>query len=306
MKNCLLSVAVALLAGTAGAAVVSDQLDTAYQNLQAAESSKDAARIKKAAVDAYGLADQEIRQGAPADSEDKKAWTDRVAFDRDVETHAEYALYSSAVAGSPQVALDLFAALEQLNPKSKYIDSGCGYYFKLLEQSGQKASVTAAADRVLTSFPNNPEALLVVSESALTRKQTDRALTCAKRLVMSLKSRPKPEGVPESQWESTKAAMLGRGCWIAGFIEGQKNEYYDANNDLRTALPLIQTNESMAAPALFYLGVANYNLSREMLNKAQMKEAISFSERAAAIKSPYSQKAWENAMVMKAELAKWR
>ena len=62
----------------------------------------------------------------------------------------------------------------------------------------------------------------------------------------------------------------------------------------------------MTASALFYLGVANYQLGAATRNRTQMLEGARFSDQAAAIKGPLADQAWRNAQAMKAEAAKMR
>ena len=76
--------------------------------------------------------------------------------------------------------------------------------------------------------------------------------------------------------------------------------------NLRAALPLIKGNTAMLGPALFYLGVANYNLARLTLSKAKMLEAAKFSEDSAKIAGPYQDQAYKNASLMKTEAASMR
>jgi hypothetical protein len=62
----------------------------------------------------------------------------------------------------------------------------------------------------------------------------------------------------------------------------------------------------MMAPALFYLGVANYSLGTMTNTKAQVLEGAKFSEQAAAIKSDLATQAYRNAQAMKDAAAKMR
>jgi len=62
----------------------------------------------------------------------------------------------------------------------------------------------------------------------------------------------------------------------------------------------------MLSPTLFYLGLANYQLGKTTMRKAQVLEGLKFSEQAAAISGPLSQQAWKNAQIMKAEASKMR
>ena len=62
----------------------------------------------------------------------------------------------------------------------------------------------------------------------------------------------------------------------------------------------------MLAPALFYLGTANYNLGKMTASKAKMLEGAKFSDQCAAIPGDLAQQASKNSAVMKAEAAKMR
>ena len=304
MNLSVLSFAVLLFAGPLVA--VSDDLENAYQSLkEAVESKKDAAEVKKLAVDTSALARQVTTAAAPESDAEKEAWTKRVARASEIELYAEYALYATALQAPPATAVDLLSTLEQQNPKSKYLDEG-GYerYFLALNQTGATAKIPAIAEKAVANLPNSPDLLLVVAESARTRKQSDRALGYAKRLLAALNKRQKPEGMPAADWERKKSTALGAGHWIAGVVYFDKSQFYQADQELRAALPLIKGNEAMLSSALFDLGVANFQLGKMMMNKARVLEAAKFSEQAAAIKGPLSQEAWHNAMVMKTEAGK--
>ncbi len=62
----------------------------------------------------------------------------------------------------------------------------------------------------------------------------------------------------------------------------------------------------MLEPALFHLGLANYQLGRMTMRKARILEAAGFSEKAAALGGPLAQQAWHNALVMKDEAGRMR
>jgi hypothetical protein len=62
----------------------------------------------------------------------------------------------------------------------------------------------------------------------------------------------------------------------------------------------------MQGPALFYLGMSNYQLGKMTLNKAKMLEAAKFSEQSMAIPGPFQDQARHNSLVIKDEAAKMR
>ena len=131
-------------------------------------------------------------------------------------------------------------------------------------------------------------------------------LVYANRLTAAINKHGKPEGVPAADWERKKNAELSRGYYMAGVISAEKGQYVPADKNLRASLPLIQGQPTMMGPALFYLGMANYQLGKMTLNKAKMLEAVKFSEQSMAIDSPYADQARHNALVIKDEAARMR
>lgn len=270
MKISALSVALVLMTGTGVA--VADDLEDAVAALKQAEPSKDPAKIKQLAAAVHAAAQK--MQTPPADASDKEGFEARAAYAKEQDTYSEYALFALAtqMRGQPAVALDLVSALEKQNPKSKYLDE--------------------------------PESLEIQTENALSKKQNDRALSFANRLIAA--GNRKPEGAAAGDWEARKNAALAQGYWTAGVIQADKGMLKDADRNLRAALPLIKGNNGMAGPALFYLGIVNYKIGQATLNKAKMLEAVKFSQDAAAIPGPQQDQASRNAMNIKAEADKMR
>jgi tetratricopeptide (TPR) repeat protein len=287
----VLSCAILLVAGPL---VWAQDLEDIFTNLQEAESKKDTAQIKKLASEALTLAQQVISTPAPASAEDKENWTVRVARARDIQVRAEYSLYATALSAPAATAVDLLSTLERLSPKSKYLDEGYGRYFQALAQSGASAKVPGAAENALKNFPENADALLMLADAALKGKQSDRAAAYAERAIAAINKRGKP------------GVALGQAHWIAGIVHMEKSQFFDANKDLRAALPFIKGNDGMMGAALFHLGVANYQLGKTFMRKAQVVEAVKFSEEAAKIKGPFAEQAWRNAYYMRNEGAKMR
>jgi hypothetical protein len=303
MKFSILSCAVLLLAGSP--LLHADDLDDALQALKDAQAKNDAALVKKWAVQTSTLAGKVIQSPAPQDEGEKEAWTKMVAYAKDLQLNAEYALFATSVQAQPAVAVDLLSTLERINPKSRYLEDGYGRYFAMLQQSGAGAKIPAVAEKALANFPDNIDALLVLAESAMNRQQNAAALSYANRLVAAA-GKGKPEGVSAADWERKRTSALTRGHYIAGMMYAANNQYFQANASLRLALPLVKGNEAMLGATLFQLGVVNYQLGRATANKAQVMEAIKFSEEAAKIKGPYATQAWRNAGIMRTEVAKMR
>lgn len=302
MRLCMLTVF--LLAGLVR--TVSDDLEDSFKRLKEAEANKDAALVKQFATETCAFARQQAAAPAPESDSDKAYWVKHLEYLRGIEAYTEYALYATALSATPAETVELLAALEAQNPSSKYLDSAYAHYLFALNKTGAGSKIPTIAENALKNFPDNEDLLLVLADAAMNRKQTDRASMYAERLLAVLSNHPKPEGVSAADWERKRVAAMGRARWIAGVAHSEKGQHYEADKDLRAALPLIKGNSAMTASALFYLGVANYQLAASMRDKARMLEAAKLSDQAAAIKGPLAQQAWRNAQAMRAEAQKLR
>ncbi len=265
-------------------------LETTFTSLkQAVESKKDAATIKQLASQTHELASKDESERG-----------------KELVLYSEYALFAAALQSQPADTVDLLSTLEAQNPKSKYLDQAYERYFIALRQTGGAAKIPAIAEKALASLPDNLDALKVLADNALNKNQADRALGYGKRLVAAAGKKQKAEGVSDAEFQREKNLAMGYGYWVTGAVQAGKNQYFDADKNLRAALPLIQGNETMKGTALFYLGVANYQLGKTTLDKARVLEAAKFSEQAAAIKGPFQQQAWSNAQAMKTDAARMR
>lgn len=304
MKLVLTCLAALLIAGPLIAAPA--DLESALKSLKEAETSKDVALVKKLAAETSALAREALAAPKPDSDEAIALWKQRQDYARDVDTYSEYALFALAVQSPSATLIDLINTLEQQNPKSKYLDDAWSRYIYALHHTGAGAKIPELAAKAIVNFPENEDLLLVLADNALARKQNDRAANYSERLIVALSKHSRPEWMPAADWERKKAAALGRGYWIAGVMHAEKNQYFEANKDLRNALPLVKGNDIMTATALFHLGVANYQLGRMTANKGQVMEAIKYSDQAAAVAGPLQQQAWRNAQIMRTEAAKMR
>ncbi len=304
MKPLIPCFVVLLIAGLSPAAT--DDLENSFKALSEAESKNDPALVKKLAAETCSLARKVIATPAPTADAEKEAWASHVERARSIELHTEYALYSVAVKAPPTTTIELFTALEEQNPKSKYLDEAYGHYFVALNKTGAAAKIPVVAERALSNLPENEDLLLVMADTAMTRKQVDRANTYAERLIAVLSKHPKPDGVAAADWERKRTAAFGRGYWIAGLTHMEKKQYYEADKDLRQALPLVKGSDAMTAAALFHLGVANYQLGMTFLRKSQVLDAIKFSDQVATMDSPFALQARRNAYAMRNDAAKMR
>jgi hypothetical protein len=299
------AVAFLLVVGTIPDAT--EKLEESFSKLKEAQAGTDTALVQKLAGDIWTITHELVAESAPEVEADKDAWTKRIAWAREIQTYAEYAVGAAAMkAANPADTITLISMLEKQNPSSKYLDEAYGNYFVALNRTGAAAKIPAAAENALRHFPNNEDALLVLADRSMSRNETDRALNYAERLLAVAAKHPKPEGMPAADWERKRSSADTRAHWIAGVMHSQKAQYYEADKDLRAALPFVKDNQAMLAATLFHLGVANYQLAAQVRERPRMMEAARFSEEAAKIKGPLSEQAWRNAQIMKAEAQKVR
>jgi hypothetical protein len=275
-------------------------LETYYQSLQGAVAKKDVATVKKLAGETSAKAREELATPMP-DGADKDAFAKRQKFVKDIDKYSEYALYTMAVQSPAETQIDLFVTLEAQNPKSQYLDEGFGAYLVALTQAGKASTIPAVAEKALKNLPDQEDLLLYMADAALRGQRMPQCGAYAERLLVALAKAPKPETIPAADWEKKKTMMRGRAHWMAGMAHAARQDFVGANQDLRAALPLISGVPEMTASALFQLGIANYQLGRQSVNRAQILEGAKFSEQCAAIPGQYQQQAWTNAHAMKKE-----
>jgi hypothetical protein len=65
---------------------------------------------------------------------------------------------------------------------------------------------------------------------------------------------------------------------------------------------MVSGQPAMAGPAYFYLGVANYQISKITTDRTKLQEALKFTQQSAAIAGPIQVQAQQYVNVMQGEL----
>jgi tetratricopeptide (TPR) repeat protein len=290
----------ALHAGNQLLALDADDLDAAYTNLKTSEAKKDSDAIIKWAVSTSDIARKAIASPKKNDEEedDHKRTVD---YASQVEAYTQYSLYAAALTETeaPKV-LRLVDALEQRNAKSDYLPQVMGRYAWAARESNSIPAGVAFGERAWERGQFNEDLLLAMADHYMNSKpaQTDKVLLYSGKLVEVMEPKPAPEGVSQEDWNRKKTTMLGLAHWMAGTTYGAKNQYAQADKSLRAALPLIKDNDQLMAGALFYLGLANYEMGKGR-NAAQLAEGLKFMQQCAAIRSPYQAHAQKNVAGMR-------
>jgi len=292
--------AVALLSLTGFACAAPDELDDSYAKLKAAVDKKDADAVKASAADVLKGAKALENAPKPADADQAKDWEERVKYGKEVELYTEYALASTAAQQSdPAKTVELMDALLAQNPKSKYIDEATANAFLVaLGKSGGAAKQLAGMAKVAAGRPDNIVALMVLVERTSGAGQ----LNYANKLIAASRQ-PKPEGIPEAEWEKTKSLALANGYYYAGIAYGQQRSFLDCDKDLTAALPLLAGDQSKLGVAYYELGFCKYSFGKQTNDRPRMQAGQQLVEKSAAIKSPMQNQAYRDNLLMKQELS---
>lgn len=299
MKICIPLVAVLAFGGM----VWADELDDAYAQLKDAQTKKDADGIKKWASETSKAARAELAKPKPADAT-ADAWKQRQDFAKEVDTLTEYALATGAIEPGldPGKVVELSEALIAQNPKSQYLSLCTSSYLGALDKQSPGKSLDGA-NKIIAGNPNNEDALFTLANGNAA-KAPDKALGFASRLVTVMRSKAKPEGVAEADWDKQKTTMLAYGYYIEGTISaaGARPSFPDCDKDLRAGLPYITKLPTLLGTTYFYLGLCNYQISKLTNDRSKLAEAQKFSEQAASMPGPMQQNASRNAALMKQEM----
>jgi hypothetical protein len=279
-----------------------NELDDSYQQLKDAQAAKDADAVKKFAVATAKLAKAEAT-GPKLEGFADEDWPKRVEYAKGVGTLCEYAVATAAAQPGlePAKVVDLMDALLAMNPKSTYIGVAANAYLTSLQKMGGAEKQIEGATKIVAGSPNQEDALMTLADNLMAKKP-DQSYTYATRLVTTMKSKAKPEGYSDEEWNRRKSLLLSRGYYDAGITGCIRQVWKDCDSNLRAALPLIGGQAAMTGPAYFYLGVANYQISKITTDRTKLQEALKFTQQSAAIAGPMQGQAQQYVTVMQNEL----
>ncbi len=266
----------------------SDDLNNAFNELKSAEEKKDNDQVKKWAVECSNLARVITKAALPTDKTEAEAVRPRLDFAHEVATYAEYALSAAALRSTDhKQVIDLRDTLAQEAPDSKYLPGLNTAYLGALEGTGNQKKEFAFAEKAVGKDANNEALLAILADGYYNRKAWAQAANYGTRLASVSKHQ----------------ALVGRGYYLAGQAYAAQSRHAQADKSLRAALPIIKSEPSLYANALFQLGISDYQLARATHDRVLMKQAIAFSEECAKLSSPVAGQASQNAFTMKKELA---
>ena len=296
MKTLMIATALLSLAGLSPA---QDEEKNPFDKLKDAVTKKDADAVKTLEPEAYKFAQGMITAAKPADAEEAKTWASRVESGKEIATYTEYALASMAEqpGTDPAKVVGLVDLLIAQNPKSQYLDEICAnVYLMALGKAGGAAKQMDGMAKIAKGRPDNIVALSALVEGRPGSLQNANGLLAAAR-------KPKPEALPEGEWEKMKNTALANGYFYVGFISGQKQSWLDCDKNLKAALPLISADGNKTEIAYFSLGICDYQFGKLTADRSKMMAGQQYMEKAATSKGPYQSQAYQQNNAMKTELA---
>lgn len=271
-------------------------MDAAYYALKAAVAKEDLSQAKKWSTRTSEAARKIAASTKPTDDDEKR----QLEYAKQVNEYSEYALYVLALKAQPKDEVDLVDTLIKQNSKSQYLPEVASSYFAALGKAGEAAKVCPAADKM--AVDKNAEAMLQAADCAWRGNRATSVTSYAAKASEAINTRPKREGVSDSDWATQKSVLLGTANFYIGVGNAMEMRFGPANKALRAALPAIKGNTSLYAVALFDLGLANYSLGKPLGDKAQMREGLKFFQQSAEISGPMQDQASRNAKLVLNEL----
>lgn len=276
----------ALKAADVGFAADPNDVEVTFQAVKAADGKDDAEALKTWAVRSAEVANKVAKKDAANDDEKPL-----IEHAKQVATYSEYALFTNAAqAKDPKVTEELGDTLEKINPKSPYLWQLTPFY---LRAAGGKACT--AADRLAAADPHNAEALLVAADCGWRANRPDRMISYGNKALEALGSRPKVEGLNDAGKSATAHFYIGAGYGI-------QQRFGPCEKSLTIAVPAVKSDPILGGYALFYLGLAKYQLGKPLGDRAKMREGMQLFEQSAAIKSAVQDQAARNARTIRTEL----
>ena len=301
MKTAILALGTLSLFLVASANAI--ELDDAYQKLKDAQTAKDPDAVMKWAIETAKIAKAEAA-GPKLEGFSDEDWPKHIEYAKDLGMQSEYALSSMAAQPglAPEKVVELMDALLAVNPKSTYISTPASAYLAALGKTGGSDKEIEGAMKIIAGTPTEEDALIVLAENLMAKNKPDQAYTYAARLVTTMKSKAKPEGFSDEDWNRRKSYMLSHGYYAAGITGCMRQVWKECDTNLRAVLPMVSGQPAMSGPAYFYLGVANYQIAKVSTDRAKLQEALKFSQQSAAIPGPMQAQAQQNVTGMTNEL----
>jgi hypothetical protein len=253
--------------------------------VKAAEGKGDAEAVKKWAAQTEEVA-KKVSAKAPTNDDEKQA----VEHAKEVASYAEYSLYGMALRSKDMKQIvDLGDSLHTMAPNSPYMWLISDRYLAALGAKG-----CSSAAKLSSEDAKNAEAWLFQADCNWRAQAAAAVITDANKALEALNSRAKVDG-------GNEASKIGLANFFIGTGNALQQRWGPADKALRAALPSVKGG-NYGGYALFYLGLSNYSLGKAIGDRSKEREALTFFEQSAGVKSAVQDQASRNVATIKAEL----
>lgn len=285
----------AIAAGEKLFALQPDDLEAAVNNQKLAEKKNDPALITKW-TDLATLAAQKLLGAPKPFYVPQEEWNKRLEYAGGLISQADYAIFKKAIAEEkPAERVKIFDELLIKAPNSIYAIQAYPHMMRAYRSMGNNDKALFMAEKILAKDINHEEALLLVAQIWLDRRQNyPRVLTIANRLLALGQGSKKPDGISEDDWSKRRGFYVGAAYQMIGSAQVFQNNFEQADRAFRSAIPYIKGNAQAEASAYFYIGWSNYYMEK-------YKEAANYFKMCIGIPSPFQSQAVRQIEGMKRE-----
>jgi tetratricopeptide (TPR) repeat protein len=200
----------------------------------------------------------------------------------DVRAYMEYAFFRLVprVTDPAKRIADLDAFLKAY-PDTKNMNQVNFQYFTAYQASGDAQKMFEYGEKAVASDPQNVSTLNVVADAYATAKEPhlDQAAAYAQKALDLAPNMQKTAGETDDQFKASQDLQTGLAHSTLGYVDMQKgartHHVADAIKELKAAADLLESNPSLQARTLYFLGYsyeleypANHHLAAEALAKA--------------------------------------
>jgi tetratricopeptide (TPR) repeat protein len=191
----------------------------------------------------------------------------------------------------------LLVRFAQLFPDSPFANQALGVAATSYRQTQSTAKMLDVANGLLAKDPDNLGMLLLLADYYSEKgEQLDKAEAYAKKSAALLETAKKPDGVTDEQWKQQSALQKGLALSALGQVNIEKKNNAQAVDNLKSAAPLLKSDDGSYARNQYRLGFALLNLKRVPEAKAAFTDA-------ASVNSPYKALAQEKLKALPATAA---
>jgi len=177
-----------------------------------------------ALLESKPLAIKETTKPEPEYEDEVALWQGQIDYAKGVVQYVEWALnVGLGQQTDPQKRIQWMDTLAAEYPESQYVEGFDAKYALSHQQLGDIPKMLEYMQKAVDAGSNDPTFLYSLSENAMGTQENDKAKELAQRLVGSLETAAKPEGMSDEQWEAYKTKWSSYGNFVLGRLDVMLN-----------------------------------------------------------------------------------